>query len=101
MNKNIYLLLAVIGLVLPYSQFIPFVAENGLDVGLVITEIASSRITAFGWLDVIVTAVTVLVMVFEKKTKNWWIPVVATLLIGPSCGLPLLMYLRNDYPLME
>ena len=96
MNKNIYLLLAVIGLVLPYSQFIPFVAENGLDVGLVITEIASSRITAFGWLDVIVTAVTVLVMVFEKKTKNWWIPVVATLLIGPSCGLPLLMYLRKD-----
>lgn len=95
MNKSIYLVLAVIGLILPYSQFIPFVLENGVDVGLVFTEITTSRIAAFGWLDVVVSAVTVIVMVFENPVVNKWIPVIATLLVGPSCGLPLYLYLRD------
>lgn len=96
MSKNIYLALAVLGLILPYSQFVPFILENGLDVGLVINEITSSRISAFGWLDVVVSAIVVVVMVLEDKPTNWWIPLVATFLVGPSCGLPLFLYLKEE-----
>jgi hypothetical protein len=36
--RRFYLLLAVIGLIVPYSQFIPWVLEHGLNVPLLFTE---------------------------------------------------------------
>ena len=29
-RKNLYLLLCVLGIAVPYSQFVPWVAQNGL-----------------------------------------------------------------------
>ncbi len=95
MDKRVFLGLAVIGLVLPYSQFIPFLSENGINLSLITHEITAYRLSAFAWLDVVVTAVVVIVAVFQDKIKQWWIPVAASLLIGPSCGLPLYLYLRE------
>lgn len=95
MEKRVYLGLAVIGLILPYSQFISFLFENGVNIGLIIHEITAYRLSAFAWLDVVVTAVVVIVAVFTDKIKQWWLPVVASLVIGPSCGLPLYLYLRE------
>ena len=95
MDKRVYLGLAVVGLVLPYSQFIPFLLENGINIGLIIHEITAYRISAFAWLDVVVTAVVVIVAVLQDKVKHWWIPVVVSLLVGPSCGLPVYLYLRE------
>ena len=97
MNKNIFLGLAVIGLVLPYSQFLPFLIENGLIFPMIISEITGNRLSLFAWLDVVVTALVVIILVFDQKDRmrNWWIPIIATLLIGPSCGLPLFLYFRD------
>ena len=97
MNKNIYLGFAVAGLVLPYTQFLSFLLENGLNVSLAVQQIVGVRLSAFAWLDVLVTAVFVLAMTWEERDRitNWWLPVVATLLIGPACGLPLYLYLRE------
>jgi hypothetical protein len=47
--QALYALLCIVGVVLPYSQFIPWIAENGLDVPLLIHQIADSRIAAFSW----------------------------------------------------
>ena len=95
MDKRVYLGLAVIGLVLPYSQFIPFLMENGVNTSLIIHEITAYRLSAFAWLDVVITAVVVIIAVFEEKIDFWWIPVAASLLVGPSCGLPLYLFLRE------
>ena len=68
-----------------------------MNTSLIIQEISMYRLSAFAWLDVLVTAITVILMILEEKHRlsKWWIPVTATLLVGPSCGLPLFMYLRN------
>ena len=95
MDKRIYLGLAAIGLILPYSQFIPFLLENGVNIGLIVHEITAYHLSAFAWLDVVITAVVVIVAVFEDKIERWWIPVAASLLVGPSCGLPLYLFLRE------
>ena len=97
MNKNYYLGLAALGLILPYSQFVPFLLENGLNTSVIIQEITMYRLSAFAWLDVLITAITVILMILEEKNRlsKWWIPVTATILVGPSCGLPLFMYLRD------
>ena len=97
MNRNYYLGLASLGLILPYSQFVPFLLENGLNTSVIIQEITMYRLSAFAWLDVLVTAITVILMILDEKNRlsNWWIPVTATILVGPSCGLPIFMYLRD------
>lgn len=97
MDKRVYLGLAIIGLILPYSQFLLFLIENGLDISMIINEITGYRLSAFAWLDIVVTAIVVILNILEEKGKiaQWWLPVAATLIVGPSCGLPLFMYLRE------
>ena len=98
-KKHVYLFLCVLGTVLPYSQFIPWVADNGLDVSLLLRQITSSRIAAFGWLDVVVSSVVLFLFILtdgvERKVKRLWLPVVGTLFVGVSLGLPLFLYLME------
>jgi Terpene cyclase DEP1 len=37
-RKNTYLFLCVLGFVIPYSQFVPWVMENGLRLGLFVPQ---------------------------------------------------------------
>ncbi len=96
-KKHVYLSLCIVGTVLPYSQFILWISENGLDVSLLLEEITSLRIAAFGWLDVVVSAVVLFVFMFtdgvERRVARLWVPVVGTLVVGVSLGLPLFLYL--------
>ena len=96
-KKHVYLLLCIVGTVLPYSQFILWIAENSLDVSLLFEQITSSRIAAFGWLDVVVSAVVLFVFMFtdgvKRRVAKLWLPVVGTLVVGVSLGLPLFLYL--------
>jgi len=95
----LYLFLAVLGAVLPYSQFIPWLAVHGLDVRLLFTELFAGRVSAFFGIDVIISAIVLLVLLLhegaERKVRMLWLPVAATCLIGVSCGLPLYLYLRE------
>ncbi len=59
--KTVYLALCVLGLVLPYWQFVPWVAENGLNLRLMVQQLFANRISAFFGMDVIVSSVVVLV----------------------------------------
>lgn len=95
----LYLALCVAGTVLPYSQFVPFLREHGLDLRVFFEQLFSTRIGAFfGW-DVIVSSVVlwVLVAVEGRRTamKSLWVPVAATLAVGVSLGLPLFLYMRE------
>ena len=95
----LYLLLAVLGAALPYSQFIPWLSVHGLNVPLLLAELFAGQVSAFFGLDVIVSALVLIVFIFhegaQRRMRMLWLPVVATCLIGVSCGLPLFLYLRE------
>jgi len=95
----VYLSLALIGTVLPYSQFLPWLAEHGPNIPLLLTELFSTRAGAFFGLDVLVSAVVLIAFIrregARRKMRNLWLPIAATCLIGVSCGLPLFLYLRE------
>ncbi len=55
--KTIYLALCLIGLLLPYSQFVPWVLQHGLNFRLFAAELFANRIGAFFGMDVVVSAV--------------------------------------------
>ena len=100
--KTMYLALCVVGTVLPYSQFVPCLRENGLDLQAIVDQLISTRIGAFfGW-DVIVSSLVLWVFVAvdgrRKKISRLWLPILASLTVGVSLGLPLFLYMRERKP---
>jgi hypothetical protein len=97
--RMLYLALCVAGVVLPYSQLIPFLREHGLDLRLFFEQLFSNQIGGFfGW-DVIVSSVVLWVFVFVEGrragVRHLWAPLAANLAVGVSLGLPLFLYLRE------
>jgi hypothetical protein len=97
--RRLYALLCVLGIALPYSQFIPFVLQHGLNLHLFFEQLLANRISAFFGLDVLISAVVLLVFVADEgrriRLSGIWAPVLATLLVGVSLGLPLFLYQRE------
>lgn len=97
--KTVYLVLCLLGLILPYSQFVPWVLQHGLNLALFARELFANRIGAFFGMDVIVSAVALIVFArIEGKrigVRNRWPVVVAVLTVGVSLALPLFLYLRE------
>jgi len=98
-RKILYLVLCVLGFALPYSQFVPWVIEHGLDMRLFVQQLFANRIGGFFGMDVLVSAVTLIGFMRSEgtrlKMRRTWLPVVSVLLVGVSLGLPLFLYLRE------
>ena len=95
----LFLVLAAIGTILPYSQFLPWFLERGLDLPAFFGELFSTRIGGFfGW-DVIVSAGVIIILVVIQGRRDHvpmlWLPIAGTILVGGSCGLPLFLALRE------
>jgi hypothetical protein len=98
-RKTIYVVLCVLGFVLPYSQFVPWVLENGLNMKLFFQQLFANRIGGFFGMDVFVSAVALIGFVRTEgarlKIRALWLPIVSVLLVGVSLGLPLFLYQRE------
>jgi hypothetical protein len=94
-----YLGFCILGAALPYSQLIPWLRTHGLDLPLFFTELFSTRIGGFFGMDVMVSALVLWLFIgVEGKRlalKKLWIPVVGTVAVGVSFGLPLFLYMRQ------
>ena len=99
MLQIFYLILCILGTVLPYSQFVPFLLEQGLDLQMFIEQLFVNRISGFFGMDVIVSSLVLWVFVFGEgsrlKMKNLWIYLASSLLVGVSLGLPLFLLMRQ------
>jgi len=97
--KNVYLFLCVLGLAVPYSQFVPWLHENGMNLGLLVRQLFANRISAFFGLDVLVSAAVLVCFVrYEGKRlglHGLWMPIVGLFLVGVSYALPLFLYQRE------
>ena len=99
-RKNIYLLLALVGALIPYFHFGPWLLEHGLDMRLFFHEVHANRVSEFFAADVVVSAAVVVVfLIYERRRLRvlWWVPVLALLIFGVSVSLPVLLYLREEY----
>lgn len=97
--KTVYLILCVVGLALPYTQFVPWLAENGLNLPLFFRQLFANRVGGFFGMDVFVSAAALLVFSFAEGSRlgvrGRWLPAVAALAVGVSLGLPLFLYMRE------
>ena len=69
-RKYAYLVLFVIGTVVPYLSFVPWVMDHGFDISRMVEELFANRISAFFGLDVVVSAIVLWVFIaFEGQRK--------------------------------
>jgi hypothetical protein len=98
--KHVYLSLCIAGTLIPYTPFVSWLDAHGLNLRLFVQEILANRISVFFALDVVVSAVVVVVFVgIERrrmKLRFPWTVLPALLLVGVSLALPLLLYLRES-----
>lgn len=96
---RVFVFLSIVGTALPLSQFLPWLATNGLDIPLLLDDLFANAISSFFGLDVIVSAiVTTLLIVTEgrrSRIQKLWIPIAGTLLVGVSLGLPMFLAMRE------
>jgi hypothetical protein len=101
MLQTIYLTLCILGFVLPYSQFVPFLAEHGLDFKLFFEQLFTNRISSFFAMDILVSSIAFWIFVFYEDTRSQmkllWVYVVSNLIIGLSFALPLFLLIRQRH----
>jgi hypothetical protein len=97
--KTVYLILCVLGAALPYTQFAPWLAENGPDLPLFFRQLFANRVGGFFGMDVFVSTAVLMVFSFAEGRRlglrHRWLPAAAALAVGVSLGLPLFLYMRE------
>jgi len=58
--RPFYLIFCVLGILVPYSQFVPWLLEHGLNFSLFFRELFANRISEFFAMDVIVSAIVLI-----------------------------------------
>jgi len=94
-----YLFFCVLGMLLPYSQFLPWLLTHGVDLPLFFRDLFTNRVGSFFGLDVFVSTAVLWTFVATERRRlgitHAWAPIVASLTVGVSLGLPLLLYMRQ------
>lgn len=90
---QLYLALFGLGVIVPNIAFIPWLLQHGFAPALFLEQAFASRIAAFFTLDVVASAVTVLVVgALNLPRREILLVALACFAIGVSAALPLLFY---------
>ncbi|MFN8059814.1 MAG: DUF2834 domain-containing protein [Vicinamibacterales bacterium] len=97
--KALYAVLAFFGAFVPMTRLVPWVATHGPDATLMMRELFANDISAFFGLDVLVSAIVLIAFIRIDGRRfcmaHHWVPIVATLVVGVSFGLPLFLAMRE------
>ncbi len=95
----LFLVVAILGTILPLSYFLPFLTTHGFDLPLFFRQLFQNNISAFFGTDVIVSSLALWLFVFSEGRRrgmtNLWLYVVCNLAVGVSLALPLFLFFRE------
>ena len=99
MRRKLFLLGAIVGTILPYYYLISFLIEHGVDFDLVLDHLFRVPLSAFAWMDVVVSSLVLWIFVFAEGRrlgmKNLWVYIACNLAVGVSLALPLFLFVRE------
>lgn len=95
---HLYLVLAILGAVLPYAAFAPLIL-GAAPIGVWFEQVLGPPAARGFTMDLLVSAATFLIWSFgdarRRGFRGWWrVPLVMTT-IGLSCAFPLYLWLRG------
>jgi hypothetical protein len=103
--RHVYLLLFVVGTLLPLGLFWPWLVENGLNLRSFFSELFATGVGAFFAADVMISAVVLLIfsasesrrLKMDNSLTVVGLVVIATLCAGVSSGFPLFLFFRQRH----
>ena len=90
--KNTYLILAVLGAILPYAFFLSFFSEQGLMLTTFVSAIFVNGAAGGFTADLLISSFAFWLYLYAQAVPRLWLYVVLNLTIGLSCALPLYFY---------
>src|SRR5215510_9741710 len=101
MNRRLlYLILAVIGFVVPYYFFISFLTAYGLDGKAFVEQLFGAEVSAFFAVDLLLSCVVFVVYLRREAARysieRWWVYLAALFVVGLSFALPLFLWARES-----
>ena len=99
--KNVYLILAIIGAIVPYLFFLEHFAVHGYALADFVAGVFASPAASGFTADLLITSLTFWIYMFAARPgggPNPWPFVAINLLIGLSCALPGYLYVRSRTP---
>ena len=97
-RANTFLALAVVGAIVPAAVLGVFVAQEGLDLGEMLSQTVETTVGIALLCDLSLSAIAFLTWAaFQAPAAGvrWWPFVLATLFVGLSFALPLFLYYRE------
>lgn len=96
--KKVYLLLAVIGAIVPYAFFIGFFQDNGINIPEFVKALFVNGAAGGFSADLLISSFIFWLFMFSEKKKGAPTPylfIILNLTIGLSCALPAYLYARE------
>ena len=97
--KNIYLVLAVIGFIVPYYFFLQLPIADGFNLPSLIQPFYANNFMRGAAMDLTISVIAFWVYVFVEANRTGmrypWVYLLATVLVGLSFALPLFLYFRE------
>lgn len=98
MNRQFYILGALVGTFIPWISFGRFFATEGGNIPLFIEQLFSTLPAAGFTSDILITVIIFWIWSFfdarEHQIKLWWLTIPAVLAVGMSLAMPLYFALR-------
>ncbi len=94
--KTIYLLLAILGAVIPIAFFADFVAENGLDLIAFVAALFVNGAAGGFTADLLISSFVFWIYMFSNQQggPKPWAFIALNLCIGLSCALPAYLWAK-------
>ncbi|MBT5873300.1 MAG: DUF2834 domain-containing protein [Candidatus Latescibacteria bacterium] len=97
--RKIYLILAVIGAVVPYAFFIDFFQSNGVDLPAFMVGLFANGAAGGFSADLLISSFVFWILMFTQARKHDgpspYLFIALNLTIGLSCALPAYLYARE------
>jgi len=97
--KALYLVLAIVGAVVPYVFFLQHFSSEGLSLSVFVAALFANGAAGGFTADLLVTSAVFWMFMFHQKTHgkgpNPVLFIVLNLLIGLSCAFPAYLYARE------
>lgn len=98
-KKNLYLILAVLGFILPYYFIFKFYSANEMTTSAALSQLVSTDWGALLAADLTISVFAAWTFIYNEakrlKMKYWWAYPIATMMVGLSFALPLFLYFRE------
>ena len=103
--RNLYLLMAALGLIVPFYFFSKFLIEFGMDMQLFVELVFANPISTFFAVDLIIATLVFYIFLYREAHRvgvnYWWIYIIFSLFIGLSFALPIFLYSRERKMMSE